>query len=115
MAAYKAVDKKGNEISSGTALHPGELLNDELLARGIKKSEFAKKLGMKPGHLSELLHAKRHVIASVAIKLEKLLDVKAEYWLRIQMYYDLFIERGKLKKQLRNISPFWHSGFRSVP
>jgi addiction module HigA family antidote len=98
MARYKTIDKKGNEITPRIALHPGEVLNDELLARSIKKSAFAEMLGMKPGHLSDLLHGKRHVSAAVAIKLEKLLEVKAEYWLRIQMYYDLFVEREKFKK-----------------
>ena len=95
---YKALNKKGAEISSPTSLHPGELLNDELLARGIKKAEFAAKLGIKPGHLNDLLNSKHHVIATVAIKLEKLLDIKAEYLLRIQMYHDLFIERQKFEE-----------------
>lgn len=98
MAQYKTIGKKGNEIIPKIALHPGEVLDNELLAREIKKSVFAEKLGMKPGHLSELLRARRHVSAALAIKLEKLLDIKAEYWLRMQMYYDLFIEREKFKK-----------------
>jgi plasmid maintenance system antidote protein VapI len=38
---------------------------------------------MKPGHFSELLHGKRHVGAATALKLEKLLDIPAEYWMRV--------------------------------
>jgi HTH-type transcriptional regulator/antitoxin HigA len=53
---------------------------------------------MKPGHFSELLHGKRHVSAATALKLEKLLNIPAEYWLRVQVYYDLFIERHKEMK-----------------
>jgi HTH-type transcriptional regulator/antitoxin HigA len=48
--------------------------------------------------LSELLHGKRHVSAALAIKLEKLLNIEAEYWMRIQVYYDLFVERHKPMK-----------------
>jgi HTH-type transcriptional regulator/antitoxin HigA len=50
---------------------------------------------MKPGHFSELLHGKRHASAATALKLEKLLNISAEYWMRVQVYYDLFVERRK--------------------
>jgi len=76
-------------------LHPGEILQDELEARDIRKSLFAEQLGVKPGHLSELLHGRRHISAATALKLEKLLGIPAEYWLRVQIYYDLFMERNK--------------------
>jgi HTH-type transcriptional regulator/antitoxin HigA len=95
---YKIVNSRGKGIQTDITLHPGEILNDELEARDIKKSFFAEQLGMKPGHLSELLHGKRHVSAATALKLEKLLGIPAEYWLRVQVYYDLFIERSKEKE-----------------
>ncbi|MGN6194894.1 MAG: HigA family addiction module antitoxin [Ginsengibacter sp.] len=95
MSNYKVLNTRGKEIFTDIALHPGDVLNDELEARKIKKSSFAAHIGMKPGHLSELLHGKRHVSAATAIKLEKQLDIPAEYWLRVQIYYDLFVERNK--------------------
>jgi addiction module HigA family antidote len=95
---YKVTDKKGNEIFTTETLHPGEVLELELEARGIMKSQFAQSLGIKPGHLSELIHGKRHVSAHTAINLEKLLGIDAEFWLRVQMYYDLQVERNKLKE-----------------
>ena len=76
-------------------LHPGDVLQLELQARQIKKSEFAAMLQMTPGHFSELLHGKRHVCAGLSIKLEKLLGIKAEYWMRVQVYHDLAVERSK--------------------
>jgi plasmid maintenance system antidote protein VapI len=45
-----------------------------------------------------LLHGRRHVSAAIALRLEKLLDIPAEYWLRVQVYYDLFMERNKEKE-----------------
>lgn len=98
MNNYKIFNSKGKEIQTDIALHPGEILSDELEARSIKKMLFARQLGMKPSHFSELLHGKRHISASTALKLEKLLDIPAEYWMRIQVYYDLFIERNKENK-----------------
>ena len=95
MAEYKVVNSKGEEIFTDVSLHPGEVLDMELQAREIKKASFALQLGVKPGHLSEILHGKRHVSAAIALRLEKLLDIPAEYWMRVQVYYDLFVERNK--------------------
>lgn len=95
MNNYKVLNSRGKEIHSDLTLHPGDILMDELEARGIKKIVFAEQLDMKPGHFSELLHAKRNVSAATALKLEKLLDISAEYWMRVQVYYDLFLERNK--------------------
>jgi len=95
MAEHKILNSKGKEIFTDVSLHPGEVLAMELEARGMRKSAFAENLGMKPSHFSELLHSKRHISAAIALKLEKLLDIPAEYWMRIQVYYDLFMERNK--------------------
>src|SRR5437762_5231965 len=95
MSNYKVVNSRGKEIFTDVSLHPGEVLQMELAARNIKKIEFAESLGMKPGHFSELLHGKRHVSASTALKLERLLGISAEYWMRVQVYNDLFVERNK--------------------
>ena len=95
MGNYKILSTKGKELFPKIALHPGDVLNDELEAREIKKTVFAEQIGMKPGHLSELLHGKRNLSAGTAIKLETLLDIPAEYWMRIQVYYDLFVARNK--------------------
>ena len=92
---YACVNKKGRQISTDVSLHPGEIIMMELDARDIKKSVFAAQLGIKPGHLSELLHGRRHVSTATAIKLEQLLDMPADYWMRVQVYHDLFVERNK--------------------
>lgn len=86
---------KGKEITTDISLHPGEVLAMELEARGIGKSVFAAQLGLRPSHLSELLHGKRNIGAAIALKLEKLLRISAEFWMRVQVYYDLFNERNK--------------------
>jgi addiction module HigA family antidote len=98
MNSYKILNARGKEIHTDVSLHPGEILQDELEARDIKKSSFAEQLGVKPGHLSELLHGRRHISAATALKLEKLLGIGAEYWLRVQVDFDLFMERAKEKE-----------------
>lgn len=82
-------DKQGNELKTLTAFHPGEFLLEEVEERKLKKSELAKQLGLLPGHLSELFKGKRNINARLAVRLEKVLDVSAEYWLGLQSAYDL--------------------------
>ena len=98
MSDFKVLNNKGKEIITDVSLHPGEVLEMELDSRGIGKSVFAAQLGMRPSHLSELLHGKRNVGAAIALKLEQLLGISAEYWMRVQVYYDLFNERNKAAK-----------------
>ena len=99
MKDFKILGKNGEIISIPETLHPGEVLNLELEARGIKKADFAAQIGVKASHLSALLHAKRHVGAALALKLEFLLDIKAEFWMRLQTAFDLASERQKAAEQ----------------
>ncbi|RYE24236.1 MAG: addiction module antidote protein, HigA family [Sphingobacteriaceae bacterium] len=86
-------DKEGNELRTPVTFHPGELLQEEIEERKLKKSEFAGQVGLLPGHLSELFKGKRNINARLAVKLEKALDVSAEYWLGLQSAYDLATAR----------------------
>jgi antitoxin HigA-1 len=97
MSAYKVIGKNGKEIYSDVLLHPGEVLGEELAARGIAQKEFAELIEMRPPHLNELIKGKRHVSAILAIKLEKHLGIDAGFWLRLQIDYDLKIARKQLK------------------
>lgn len=97
MASFIVLSKKEHPITTDVTLHPGEVIAMEIAARGIKKSDFAAQLNIKPSQLSELLHEKRHVSAQMALRLETLLSISADFWLRVQSAYDLDIERQKLK------------------
>lgn len=69
----------------------------EIEARDYKNSDFATLINLRPAHLSDILHEKRNLSASLAIRLETILGVEAEFWLRIQTSYDLALEPKKIK------------------
>jgi len=94
----KIIDKKGEQINLNILLHPGEVLADELEARKITKGAFAIKAGMYPSQLTDILKGRRNITAYIALKLEMELQTPAEFWLGLQMDYDLQIERNKLKQ-----------------
>jgi len=97
MGVYKVIGKNGKEIESVVILHPGEVLGEELDARGIPQKEFSELIDMRPPHLNELIKGKRHVSALLALKLERELGINAAFWLRLQIDYDLKIARKQLK------------------
>lgn len=67
-------------------------------ARSITKSAFAMKIGIYPSHFGDIVNRKRNITASIALKLEKELGISAEFWMGLQMDYDLYVERVKLRE-----------------
>ena len=96
MNNFQIVNQKGEDLALAEVMHPGELIEEELQARGISKKDFAAQLGLHPSQLSELIKGKRHVSAMLALKLEKLWDISAGFWMRMQVQYDLTIARQQL-------------------
>ena len=82
-------NKKGHELHSPIYFHPGEMLLEEVEERKLVKMDLAKEIGILPGHLSELFKGKRNINARMAVRLEKILNISAEYWLGLQSAYDL--------------------------
>ncbi|MDY9917952.1 HTH-type transcriptional regulator / antitoxin HigA [Porphyromonadaceae bacterium NLAE-zl-C104] len=74
--------------------HPGTLIKEELIEMGnTTQKELASSLGITPSYLSEVINGKRAINASLAIGLEEVFGISAEYWLRFQAQYDLDILR----------------------
>lgn len=93
MPTYKVVNKEGQEVYSAAPVHPGEILFDELEARGILQKDFAERIDMRPPHLNELLKGKRNFTPQIALKIESVLGISASFWVRAQGEYFLDIAR----------------------
>jgi addiction module HigA family antidote len=83
-----------NTILPKYPTHPGTLIKDELIEMGnTTQKELASYLSVTPSYLSEVINGKRAINASLAIGLEEIFGISAEYWLRFQAQYDLDILR----------------------
>lgn len=89
----KAIYMLSNTHKATTAFHPGLSLLEEIDERGLLKKDVARELEILPHHLSEIFAGKRHISAKIAIKLERLLGISAEYWAGLQISYDLYEAR----------------------
>lgn len=75
------------------AIHPGELLADELEFAGISQRELARQLDVPVSVINEVISGKRRLSADLAVKLEAALDLRAEHWNNLQAAYDLEVAR----------------------
>lgn len=77
------------------AIHPGEVLREELKERGITQKAFADMIGMRASHLNELINGKRSITITIADKLEKALGIDSISWMNLQTQYNYDIKATK--------------------
>ena len=69
--------------------HPGEILKEELEARGISQRKFAENIGMGYSVLNEILNGHRPVTTTSALIFEAALNIPADSLLKLQMKYNM--------------------------
>lgn len=81
------------------AIHPGEHLAEYIESRGWTQAEFARLADLTPKLVSTILHGTNPVTADTAIKLERVLGMKARVWTELQSQWDLYQARTAKAKQ----------------
>jgi antitoxin HigA-1 len=69
--------------------HPGDIIRDCLDELGVNVTDSAKALGVSRAALSRVINRKAGVSAEMAVRLEKAIGRTADFWLRLQLNYDL--------------------------
>jgi HTH-type transcriptional regulator / antitoxin HigA len=102
-------DKTKNAYIPDYAVHPGEILEEALEARQIKKGEFAERCGLSPKTISQIIAGVAPVTPEVALNFERVLGVSSNIWNNLNSNYLLFtakkneqIELGKRKAWAHN-------------
>jgi len=79
-------------------VHPGEVLREEFLKPlGITQTQLAKELGVSFRAINELINEKRAFSPEMAIKLSKQFKTSPQFWLGLQMDYDLWKAAKKME------------------
>jgi addiction module HigA family antidote len=69
--------------------HPGEVLKDEIEARGISQRQLAERTGITYSSINEILNARRPLTAKTALLFEAALDVPADSLMYLQTKYNM--------------------------
>jgi len=96
----------GNLGYGAYATHPGEVIKDEILERGITQRQLADNMGLKYTVVNEILNARRPLTAKTALMFEAALDIPADSLMYLQTKYNLQTARkdSSIKNILSRIS-----------
>jgi HTH-type transcriptional regulator/antitoxin HigA len=89
------------QLTPAIAIHPGEILKDELESRDIKQKDFGMLTGIPQTQLNEIIKGKRSINADIALIIGKALKMDAILWLNLQSNYDLDVAKIKEKNNVR--------------
>lgn len=89
------------QLTPAIAIHPGEMLKDELDARSITQKEFAQLTGIPQTQLNEIIKGKRGIYADTALVIGKALNMDAILWLNLQSNYELDLAKINEKTATR--------------
>lgn len=81
--------KTANEMMSSELIHPGEMIKDEIMARGLTQKKLAQQMGVSYTVFNEILNGKRPVTTEYALMLEAALGTNANIWLGLQADYNM--------------------------
>ncbi len=84
------------------AIHPGEILLEEFLRpMGLSQNKIAIDMAVPPRRINEIVLGKRGITADTALRLARYFGNSPQFWLGLQMDYDLDIEEERLSSRLR--------------
>jgi addiction module HigA family antidote len=76
---------------------PGEMLRDEFLAEyRLSQSRLAKAVGISPNRIAEIINNRRRISADTALRLGLYFGTSPEFWMNLQIRYDLKMARRHL-------------------
>jgi len=89
-------------------VHPGEVLLEEFLKpMGLSQNRLAIDIGVDARRINEIVKGKRSITADTALRLWRYFGVSADFWMGLQMDYDLDVAAEKMAQVLeRDVKVF---------
>ena len=82
-------------------VHPGEILLEEFLQpMNLSQNRVAIEIGVPSRRINEIVLGKRRITADTALRLARYFGMSRQFWLRLQMDYDLDVEQDRLSTRL---------------
>jgi addiction module HigA family antidote len=86
--------------------HPGEMLLEEfLMPMGLTQRELADAIHVPYQRVNELVNGRRGVTPSTALRLAKFLGTSADFWMNLQLRWDLYFAQQEEIRILKSIRP----------
>lgn len=84
--------------------HPGEMLVEEFLRpMGLTQRDLADGIRVSYQRVNELVKGRRGVTPSTALRLAKFFGISPDFWLNLQLRWDLYHAHAEEASELRKI------------
>ena len=85
---------------------PGEFVAEDILREyGLTQGELAKALGVSRRTINQIVNNRRSITADMALRLGRYTGTTAQFWLNIQVAWDLWHAKETAEKALNKIKP----------
>ena len=86
--------------------HPGEMLLEEFLGpMGISQRDLADNIHVPYQRINEIVNGRRGITPSTALRLAKFFDMSPDFWMNLQLRWDLYFAKQDEMKILESIHP----------
>lgn len=86
--------------------HPGEMLSEEFLKpMSLTQRQLADAINVPYQRINEIVNGRRGVTPSTALRLSKYFRVSPDFWLNLQLRWDLYFAQQSEAEQLSLINP----------
>lgn len=83
-------------------VHPGEVLLEEFLKpMNLSQNQLALATRVPARRINEIVHGKRRMTADTALRLARYFGVSAQFWLGLQMDYDLDVAEDEVGERIK--------------
>ena len=89
--------------------HPGEMLREEfLIPMNISQRDLADAIHVPYQRINELVNQKRGMTPNTALRLAKFFQISPDFWLNLQMRWDLYKVQTTQQQELESIQDYHH-------
>jgi antitoxin HigA-1 len=87
--------------------HPGEMLLEEFLTpMGLTQRELADGIQVPYQRINEIVNGHRGITPSTALRLAKFFGMSADFWMNLQLRWDLYFAQKDEESVLESISQY---------
>jgi addiction module HigA family antidote len=96
---------KRNAVPAWT-IHPGEILREEFLKpMGLSANELARSIHVPAPRINDIVLERRGITADTAVRLARFFNMSEEFWMNLQLQYEIRVALQRLRKTIRKIQP----------
>src|SRR6266702_6325658 len=85
------------------AIHPGEILADELSELEITPTELSRQIAVPPNRISQIIQGKRAITGDTALRLGHWFQTSPQFWLNLQSSYDLRLASDAIGREVARL------------